>query len=376
MAAAATPRLLSELAAKLDAELLSGGDTLIRGVASLEDAERGDLSFVRSGAYRERFEASRASAFIVSSDIDPRGRPAIRAPDPSRAFAQAVELLVAPPRPAAGRHPLASIDEAARVDPTAVLGAGVSIGAGAVVGARTVIHPNVSIYPGVAVGADCEFHSGVVLREGTRIGDRVRLQPGVLVGGDGFGFLPSEGEGVRRVPQIGSVVIEDDVEIGAGTTVDRATLGETRIRRGAKIDNLVMIAHNCDIGEDAIIVAQSGLAGGTRVGARAILMARVGSAGQLEVGEGAFVGARAGLHRDVPAGGQVAGSPAVERRAWHREVVALRKLPQMLKRLRWLERRLGRQSGQAPAVDEPGAAAHSGSHQGVRDDGTDGDGDR
>jgi UDP-3-O-[3-hydroxymyristoyl] glucosamine N-acyltransferase len=136
-------------------------------------------------------------------------------------------------------------------------------------------------------------------------------------------------------------VIEDDVEIGAGTTVDRATLGETRIRRGAKIDNLVMIAHNCDIGEDAIIVAQSGLAGGTRVGSRAILMARVGSAGQLEIGEGAFVGARSGLHHDVPAGGRVWGSPAVKERAWHREIAALRRLPNALRRLRRIEARLG-----------------------------------
>ena len=354
MVAAATPRSLAELAAKLDVELLAGGETRIEGVASLEDAAPGDLSFVRSGAYRDRFEASRASAFIVSSDFDPQGRPAIRAQDPSRVFARAVELLVESPRPAAGRHPAASVDEAARVDPTAALGPGVYVGAGAQLGARTVVHANVSIYPGVEVGADCELHSGVVLREGTRVGDRVRLQPGVLVGGDGFGFLPSESEGARRVPQIGSVVIEDDVEIGAGTTVDRATLGETRIRRGAKIDNLVMIAHNCDIGEDAIIVAQSGLAGGTRVGARAILMARVGSAGQLEIGDGAFVGARAGLHRDVPAGGQVAGSPAVERRAWHREVVALRKLPQMLKRLQWLERRLGRDADAEDPADRDG----------------------
>jgi UDP-3-O-[3-hydroxymyristoyl] glucosamine N-acyltransferase len=344
VAVPAEPRSLSELAAELGGELLSGGDTLIQGVASLDDAESGDLSFARSPAYQSALTASRASAFIIGPDLDPGGRPAIRAADPSDTFARAVALLVPPERPAAGRHPSASVEPSAEVDATASLGAGVSVGAGSRVGARTVVHANVSIYPGVEVGEDCELHAGVVLREGTCLGDRVRLQPGVILGGDGFGFLPSAGAAARRVPQVGRVVIEDDVEIGAGSTVDRAALGETRIRRGAKIDNLVMIAHNCDIGEDAIIVAQSGLAGGTRVGARAILMARVGAAGQLEIGEGAIVGARAGLHRDVPAGGQVWGSPAVERRAWHREVIALRRLPELLKRLQRVERRLDRES--------------------------------
>jgi UDP-3-O-[3-hydroxymyristoyl] glucosamine N-acyltransferase len=341
MAASATPLPLSELAEKLGCELIAGGDMLIRGVAALSDASPDDLSFVRSERYRAVFAASRAGAVIVGAEFDPAGRPAIRAADPSQVFARAVELLVVPPRPVPGCHPGAVVDPDAQVDPTAALGPGVHIGAGSSIGARSVLHANVCVYGDVEVGADCELHGGVVLREGTRVGSRVRLQPGVLVGGDGFGFLPDETGAARRVPQVGRVVIEDDVEIGAGTTVDRATLGETRIRRGAKIDNLVMIAHNCDIGEDAIIVAQSGLAGGTRVGSRAILMARVGSAGQLEIGEGAFVGARSGLHHDVPAGGRVWGSPAVKERAWHREIAALRRLPNALRRLRRIEARLG-----------------------------------
>lgn len=354
MAASATPLVLSELAAKLGCELISGGDTLVCGVAALSDASAGDLSFVRSERYQAAFAASRAGAVIVGTDVDPAGRPAIRAEDPSRVFARAVALLIAPPRPAPGRHPGAQVESDARVDATATLGPGVYVGSGARIGARSVLYANVSVYGDVEVGADCELHAGVVLREGTRIGARVRLQPGVLVGGDGFGFLPEAAGPVRSVPQVGRVVIEDDVEIGAGTTIDRATLGETRIRRGAKIDNLVMIAHNCDIGEDAIIVAQSGLAGGTRVGSRAILMARVGSAGQLEIGDGAFVGARSGLHRDVPAGGRVWGSPAVEERAWHREIAVLRRLPDAMRRLRRIEARLGLRPARGPSDEGEG----------------------
>lgn len=348
MAASATPVVLSQLADELGCELISGGDTVVRGVAALADASADDLSFVRSEHYQAAFAASRAGAVIVGMDVDPAGRPAIRADDPTRVFARAVALLTAPPRPAPGRHPAAHVEPDARVDATASLGPGVHVGAGSRIGARSVLHANVSVYGDVEIGDDCELHAGVVLREGTRIGARVRLQPGVLVGGDGFGFLPDAGGPVRSVPQVGRVVIEDDVEIGAGSAIDRATLGETRIRRGAKIDNLVMIAHNCDIGEDAIIVAQSGLAGGTRVGRRAILMARVGSAGQLEIGDGAFVGARSGLRRDVPAGGRVWGSPAVEERAWHREIAALRRLPEAMRRLRRIEARLGLRPARAP----------------------------
>ena len=319
------------------------------GVAALADAGPEDLSFVRSARYAEALSTSRAGAVIAPKGLDTGSRPTICSADPSLAFARAVALLVTPVRPVPGVHARASVDVDAQVDPSAALGPGVVIAAGARVGPRSVLHANVSLYPGVVIGADCELHAGVVLREGSQLGNNVRLQPGVLIGGDGFGYLPSADGGAHRVPQVGVVVIEDDVEIGAGTTVDRATLGETRIRRGAKIDNLVMIGHNCDIGQDAIIVAQSGLAGATRVGTRAILMARVGSAGQLEIGDGAFVGARSGLHHDVAPGARVYGSPAMEERTWHRQLAALKHLPQALKRLRALERKLGLRGSQSAA---------------------------
>lgn len=344
-ARAATPDApslrLAELAEALDCELVGDGDARVCGVASLADAGPLDLAFARSRRFADALAATRAGAVIVAPDLDPGARPALRSTDPTRDFARAAALLAQAARPPAGVHARAVVDPDARVDPTASVGANAVVGARACVGARTVLHANVTLYPDVEVGADCELHAGVVVREGTRIGDRVRIQPGALVGGDGFGFLPTENGLPERVPQLGRVAIEDDVDIGAGVAIDRATLGETRIRRGAKIDDLVMVGHNCDIGEGAIVVAQSGLGGSTRIGARAILMARVGAAGQLEVGEGAFVGARAGLHGDVAAGARVFGSPAVEGRAWHREIGALRLLPAALRRLRRLERRLG-----------------------------------
>jgi len=203
----------------------------------------------------------------------------------------------------------------------------------------------------VTVGEDCWIHSGCVLREDTRLGDRVVLQPGVILGGDGFGYAADEAGHPVAIAHRGCVVIEDDVEIGANSTVDRATLDETRIRRGAKIDNLVQIAHNCDIGEDALIVAQSGLSGGTVVGRGAMIMAQAGSAGHLRIGERAFVGARAGLHHDVADGARVFGAPAVEEHGWHRTVAALKRLPELLRRVRRLERALTERAGERPASE-------------------------
>jgi UDP-3-O-[3-hydroxymyristoyl] glucosamine N-acyltransferase len=193
------------------------------------------------------------------------------------------------------------------------------------------------------------IHARAVLREGTWLGDRVLVEPGAVIGAEGFGFVTDESGARVRTPQRGRVVVEDDVEIGANTTIDRGALGETRIRRGAKIDNLVQIAHNCDVGEDAIVVAQSGLSGSTRVGAGAVIMAQAGTTGHLEVGAGAFVGARAGIHKDVAPGATVFGSPQQDRGAWHRTMAALVRLPEIVRRLRAVERAVGLRSSSARA---------------------------
>ena len=341
MATPPKPVRLAEIAAELGRQVEGDPDLLICGVAELERAGPADIAFVRSAEYYDRAAASRAGALIVPAGLDPGSRSAIRSPNPALDFARVVERLSPELRPPPGLHPLAQLAEDAEVDASAALAAFVVVGSDCRVGARSVLHAHVTLYPGVVVGADCLIHSGVVLREGTILGDRVVLQPGVVIGGDGFGLVADERGLARRVPQIGRVVIEDDVEIGANTTVDRATLAETRIRRGAKIDNLVQIAHNCDIGENAIVVAQTGLSGSTVVGAGAVLMAQAGSAGHLRVGERAFVGARAGLHKDVAPGSRVWGAPQLEERRWHRAMAALARLPDALRRLRAVERELG-----------------------------------
>lgn len=345
MASASKPIRVEDLAAHLGREGAGDRDFLISGVAALDTAGAGDLSFVRSPSGVADAERSRAGALILPEGVDPGGRPAILSPHPALDFARAVERIVPAWRPDAGIDPGAVVDPGSQVDASASIGAGCVIGPGCSVGARTVVHPRVVLYPGVVIGCDCQIHSSTVLREGTEVGDRVILQPGVIVGGDGFGYIRDEEGASEKVPQVGRVVIEDDVEVGANSTIDRATLSETRIRRGAKIDNLVQIAHNCEIGEDAVVAAQTGLSGSTVIGKAAMVMGQVGSAGHLKVGDGAFVGTRTGLHRDVPAGSRVWGSPQMEERLWHRSSAALRRLPDVLKRLRALERKLGLRGG-------------------------------
>jgi UDP-3-O-[3-hydroxymyristoyl] glucosamine N-acyltransferase len=332
--------LLSALAERLRLSFEGDVDLELTGVASLEDAGPGDLSFVTSERWREALDKSAAGAVLAAPDLDCGTRPVLRSTRPRRDFARAVGLLRPHLRPAPGIHPTAAVDADANVSPHAAVGARAVIGPGCVVGSGTAVHANATLYPDVQLGSDCEIHAGCVLREGTRVGDRVILQPGVILGGDGFGYEPGEDGEWEKIPQVGIVVVEDDVEIGAGTTIDRASLGETRIGRGVKIDNLVQIGHNCVIGQDALVVAQSGLGGSTRVGRRAILMGRTASAGHLSIGDGAFVAGRGSVVRDLAAGRRAFGTPAVEERTWHRAMAALWRLPEAMRRLRRLEKRV------------------------------------
>ena len=337
----AKPTPLRELARHLGREVEGDGDRVVSGAASLEDAGPGDLGFARSARYGDALRASRAGAVILPHGMDAGGRPAIRSPDPGLDFARAVAWLEPEPRPEPGIHPAAWVAPGARVDASASVGPRAVVGEGTCVGAGTVIHAGATLYRDVEVGRDCTIHAGAVLREGTRVGDRVILQPGVVLGGDGFGYAMDERGSPEKIPQVGRVVVGDDVEIGANATVDRATLGETRIGRGTKIDNLVMIGHNCEIGEDVLIVAQTGLSGSTRVDDGAVLMAQVGVTNQPRIGERAFVAARGGVTRDVPPGARVGGFPAQEFSRYNRMVAAMRRLPELLSRLREVERRLG-----------------------------------
>jgi UDP-3-O-[3-hydroxymyristoyl] glucosamine N-acyltransferase len=335
------PIRLGELAARLGRELDGDAGFVVRGVASLEGAGPEDLVFVRSERFAPGLARSRAGAAIAPPGVDVGGRAVIRSPRPDLDFSRAVAWILPSEVRHPGVHPTAVVAPDAQVDPTATIGPHAVVEARCDVGARSVVHANVVLYPEVKVGADCILHAGVVVREGSLLGDRVILQPGVVLGGDGFGYTFDEAGSWAKLPQVGRVVVEDDVEIGANTTVDRGTLGETRIGRGTKLDNLIQIAHNCEIADRVIVVAQSGLAGSTRVGSRAVIMAQAGLGGHLEVGEGAFVGGRAGVHRDVRPGVRVWGTPQMEERRWHRAMSALGRLPDALRRLRAIEKKLG-----------------------------------
>lgn len=346
---------VAELAKRLGREWAGDGDFVVSNAASVEDAGPLDLVFIRSEQWVAALADSNAGAVILPSGIDSGTVPAIYSPNPTLDFARALVWLRPANSLAPGIDPGALIGPGVEIDPSAAIAGGASIGEGCVIGARSVVHANATLYPRVSVGEDCLIHSGVVLREDTVLGDRVVLQPGCVIGGDGFGIVPDETGQLHKIPQIGRVVIEDDVEIGACTAVDRATLQETRIRRGAKIDNLVQIAHNCDVGEDVVVVAQAGISGSTQLGRGAILMAQSGVAGHLKIGSRAFLGARVGVHKDVAEASQVFGSPQMEGRRWHRAMAALARLPEALKRLRKIERHLGLNHSSAKSSPSPGS---------------------
>ena len=336
---------LAKLADRIGGVVEGSPGRTIAGFGSLPKAGPDELVFLRDAGHAPSLRRSAARAVLLPPGLPAEGRDAIRSARPAYDFARLIEAFAPRARPPLGRAEGAWIDPSARVDPTASVCPGAFVGPGCQIGPRSILGSHASLVADVTVGADCWIHPGVVVREESWIGDRVVLQPGVVVGAEGFGYVPDEAGRPVAMAQRGRVVIEDDVEIGANSTVDRATLDETRIRRGAKIDNLVQIAHNCDIGEDALIVAQTGLSGGTIVGRGALVMAQVGSTGHLRIGDRAFVGARTGLHRDVPDGGRVFGAPQMEERSWHRSVAALRRLPELLKRVRRLERLIGDRGG-------------------------------
>ncbi len=343
------PVPLAALAEFLGGDFEGDGSALIGGFASLTNAQSDELIFVRDEGMAGLLSGCAAKAVLAPPGVDVGARAAIRRSSPGHDFSRLVERFAPRWRPPVGVAEGAYVDASAEVDPTACVEPGARVGPRCRVGPRSVIGAQVTLVADVQVGCDGWIHPGVVVREDTRIGDRVVLQPGVVIGGDGFGYVPDDEGRPVAMAHRGRVVIEDDVEIGACSTVDRGTLDETRIRRGAKIDNHVQIAHNCDVGEDVLIAAMSGLSGGTVIGARAILMARCATTGHLRIGSGAFLAANTAVHHDVPEGARLYGAPAMEERGWHRTVAALKRLPELLKRVRRLERAL---NGRAEASDD------------------------
>jgi UDP-3-O-[3-hydroxymyristoyl] glucosamine N-acyltransferase len=330
-----------DLAESLGCPFEGDGEHAVGGVASLKEGAPDTLGFLRSEKYLGELGDSKVGAVIAPIGVDVGGIPVIRSGNPGLHFARAVSLLHPAPRPAPGVHPTAQVDPAADVDSAASVGAHCSVGARCRIGPGSVLHPQVALYPDVEVGSDCTFHARVVVREGTRIGSRVVLQPGVVLGADGFGYVFDEGGGWEHVPHTGGVVIEDDVEIGANSTIDRSMLGDTRIGRGTKIDNLVMVGHNCEVGEHVIVAAQVGMAGSSTVERRVVMMGQSALAGHLTVGEGAFLGGRTAVHSNVRPGTRVWGTPQLEEMRWFRSSAVFAKLPDLVRRLRAIEKHLG-----------------------------------
>jgi UDP-3-O-[3-hydroxymyristoyl] glucosamine N-acyltransferase len=335
---------LGDLAAELGCELHGDPDIEITGVAGVEQAGPGDVTFLANPKYGQRAKASRAAAILVREAI--AGGPAsLVSGNPYHDFARALAMFYQPPRPQPGIHPQASIASTATIGDGASIGPFVVVGERVTIGRNAIIHPHAVIYEGATIGDDFYAHSHAVVREFCRIGDRVILQNSVVVGGDGFGFAKTSDGRQFKIVQSGVTVIEDDVEIQSLTSVDRATMGETRVKRGAKIDSLVQVGHACVVGEDNIICAQTGLAGNSILGKNVLLAGQVGISGHLTIHDNAIIYAQSGIGGDVAEGAVMSGSPAFEAREWLRAITAFPKLPELLKTVRQLEKRLERLEG-------------------------------
>jgi UDP-3-O-[3-hydroxymyristoyl] glucosamine N-acyltransferase len=331
---------LGELAAALGCEMTGGADVEITGMDAIDAAGPGQITFLSNPKYAPKLKNTQASAVIASQPVS--GIPTVVSSNPYLDFARALELFYQPPRPKPGVHPLAAVSDSARIGEGSSIGAFVVVGDNVVIGRDAVLYPHVVIYEGARVGDRFTAHSHSVVREYCQIGDRVILQNGVVVGGDGFGFAKRADLTHHKIVQSGVTVVEDDVEIQSLTSVDRATFGETRVRRGAKIDSLVQIGHNCVIGEDNIICAQTGLAGSSVLEKNVLLAGQVGVSGHLTIHEGATVYAQSGIGGDVPPNTRVSGSPAFDARKWLRAITAFQELPDILNTVRELKKSLSK----------------------------------
>ena len=334
---------LSEVAQKLGCRLEGSPQVEIRGVAGIEYAEPGQISFLANRRYFPLLKTTRASAVLIEEGI-PLNRDAslpelaaLRSGNPYFAFAQAIELFYQPPRYAPGIHPTAIIAETARIGEGAHVGPYCYVDEEVEIGRNAVLHSFVTIYRGAKIGDDFFSHAHAIVRESCRLGNRVILQNGVVIGGDGLGFAKQKDGAWYKMAQSGPAVLEDDVEVQANACVDRATVGETRIGRGTKLDDLVLIGHASQVGSNSMLCGQVGLAGSTKIGQNCILAGQVGTAGHLTVGDGTVITAQSGVPTDVPPRSLYSGYPAVENREWLKTMAALNRLPDLQRRVRELE---------------------------------------
>lgn len=325
-------RTLQQICDIVGGRLIGNADCPIGSVASIEEAEQGQISFLANPKYARLLPRTRASAVIVPPDLTvPAGTNALVHENPSMAFVK-VTALFSPPLPTArnGISNKASIAEGVRIGHDVGIEDYVVIAEGARIGDRTHVFPFVYVGENTQIGSDCVLYPNVTIREGTLLGDRVVIHSGAVIGADGFGYISVDGRHVK-IPQAGIVTIEDDVEIGANVTIDRARFGKTTVGRGTKIDNLVMVAHNVKVGENCILIAQVGVSGSTEIGRNVILAGQAGLVGHIKIGEGARVTAQAGVTKNVPPGAIVAGSPARPLEQERKAIAATYRLPQLLR---------------------------------------------
>jgi UDP-3-O-[3-hydroxymyristoyl] glucosamine N-acyltransferase len=332
---------LGELATRLGAELRGNPQLEVTGVRGIEEAGPSEITFVANPRYSGLAKTTQAAAVLVEPEFPEIPTATLRIKNPYYAFSRALAMFYQPPAYLSGIHPTAVID------PTAEIGEGAHIGAYAVVGAdvklgpHATLLPHVVLYPGVRVGSHFFAHAHAVVREGCILGDHVTLENGVVIGADGFGFAKNDLGQWEKIPQSGPVRLGDRVDVQANACIDRATIGATEIGAGTKVDNLVQVGHGSRVGEDTLLCAQAGLAGSSVVGSRAILAGQTGVAGHCELGDGVILTAQSGVSHDVPAGKMISGSPAFDNRLWLRAVTVFPRLPELLKRIDRLEKKLG-----------------------------------
>jgi UDP-3-O-[3-hydroxymyristoyl] glucosamine N-acyltransferase len=320
---------LGDLATQLECKMEGAADLEITGVAGMDEANASDITFLSNPKYLAKLHTTQAGAIIAGADVDTLGKPVLRSADPYMSFAQALEIFYPPQRPPAGIHPTAVIAPDVKLGNNPSIGPYVVIEDGAEIGDDCILKGFVMIYPGVKIGDRFTAHSHAVVRENVRIGNDVILQNGVVIGGDGFGFAPRSDGTFYKIVQAGIVVIEDRVEVQSNSCIDRAAVGETRLRRGVKVDNLVQVAHGCDIGDNSLLCSQVGIAGSTKLGRNVILTGQVGVAGHLTIGDRVIATPQTGVPNDVRPNTTISGSPAVDHDVWLKASAIYRRLPDM-----------------------------------------------
>ena len=332
-------KTLAELAQLFGGRVVGDGSIKIKGLASISDAQEGHITFLANPKYRSQLSKTRASAIIASEAIDGVKTPFLIASNPYLAYTKIAQLFFLKPYESKGISNEAIISPTARIGKDVTIAPLVYVGKNVVIGDRVTLYPGVYIGDEVKIGDDVIFYPNVTIHRDSFIGNRAILHSGVVIGGDGFGYAQEKGRYVK-IPQAGSVHIDDDVEIGSNSTVDRAALGKTWIKRGVKIDNLVMVAHNVVVGEDTVIVAQSGIAGSSTLGNNVILAAQSGVAGHLKIGDEVIVGARGGVSRDISPKTMVSGAPAIPHRDWLKAVTLFSRFPELYEAFKEIKKKV------------------------------------